>query len=217
MKSTYFTFQGRYYEQLEEAAIGSPISPIVANLYMEYFEVKAINTSPHTPSLWKCYVDDTFTVIRSAHKRSFLYHINSLDQNIQFTSEDSRIDGSMPFLDILVTPKQDGSLNTTVHRKPTHTDLYLQWDSHHTISSKYSVVGTLHHGSKTICSSPQLLQQEKNNYLKHLQNASTVHGLSSGWGSRPMPQPRKTTEEVPTILDTTTARTLTWWFPTTNG
>ena len=77
--------------------MGSPISPIVANLYMEDFEDKAINTSPDPPSLWKRYVDDTFTVIKSAHKRGFVDHINSLDQNIQFTSEDPRIDGSMPF------------------------------------------------------------------------------------------------------------------------
>ena len=37
VKSTYFTFQGRYFEQMEGAAMGSPISPIVANLYMEDF------------------------------------------------------------------------------------------------------------------------------------------------------------------------------------
>ena len=47
LKSTYFTFQGRHYEQLKGAAMGLLISPIVANLYMEEFEVKAINTSPH--------------------------------------------------------------------------------------------------------------------------------------------------------------------------
>ena len=66
--------------------------------------------------------------------------------------------GSMPFLDILITPKEDGSLSTSVFRKPTHIDLYLQWDSHHTISSKYSVAGTLYHRTKTICSDPQLLK-----------------------------------------------------------
>ena len=67
----------------------------------------------------------------------------------------------MTYLDILVTSKQDGSLSTSVYRKPTHTDFYLEWDSHHTISSKYSVVGSLHHRAKTACSSPQLLQQEE--------------------------------------------------------
>ena len=49
LKSTYFTFQGRYFEQQEGAAMGSPISPIVANLYMEVVEIKAINSSPQPP------------------------------------------------------------------------------------------------------------------------------------------------------------------------
>ena len=75
----------------------------------------------------------------------------------------------MPFLDILVTPSEDGSLSTTVFRKPTHTDLYLKWDSNHTVSSKYSVVGTLHHRAKTICSNQELLQQEE----EHLKQALT--------------------------------------------
>ena len=42
-----------YYEKLEGAAMGSPISPIVANLYMEAFEINAFNTSPHPPSQWE--------------------------------------------------------------------------------------------------------------------------------------------------------------------
>ena len=67
----------------------------------------------------------------------------------------------MSFLDILKTPEEDGSLKTSMFRKPTHTDLCLQWDSHHTIPSKYSVAGTLYHRAITICSNPQLLQEEK--------------------------------------------------------
>ena len=118
--------------------------------------------------MWKRFVDDTFVVIKSAHKRSFLDHINSLDQHIQFTSEEYKTDGSMPFLDILVPPRQDGSLSTAVYGKLTHNDLYLQWDSHHTISSKYSMEGMIHHKAKTICSSSQLLQQEDDHLFRVL-------------------------------------------------
>ena len=46
LNSTYFTFQEKFYEQVEGAAMGSPICLIVANLYMEDFEMRAINTSP---------------------------------------------------------------------------------------------------------------------------------------------------------------------------
>ena len=41
LKNTYFSFQDQFYEQVEGAAMGSPVSPIVANLYMEYLEQKA--------------------------------------------------------------------------------------------------------------------------------------------------------------------------------
>ena len=149
--------------------MGSPINPIVANSYMEDFDVKAINSSPQPPYLQKRFEDDTFTIIQSTQKTSFLEHLNFIDHHIQFTSEESRPDGSIPFLDILITQKEDGNLSTTVYRKPTHTDLYLQWHSNHTVSSKYSVVGTLHHWAQTICSSPQLLQQEET----HLQQVLT--------------------------------------------
>ena len=169
LRSTYFTFKGRFYEQQEGAAMGSPFSPIVANLYMEDLETKAIQSAQNPPSFWRRFVDDTLTIMKSSQIESFLQHLNSIDHHIQFTKEDSRSDGSMPFLDILITPRQDGSLKTTVYRKPTHTDLYLQWDSNHTITSKYSVVDTLHHRAQVICSSPELLQQEE----KHLHQALT--------------------------------------------
>ena len=85
LNSTYFSYQGQHYQQQEGAAMGFPISPIVANLFMEEFEKKAISTSPHPPYFWKRYVDDTFTILESSHRRAFLDHINSVDQHIQFT------------------------------------------------------------------------------------------------------------------------------------
>ena len=50
LKSTYFSFQGQFFEQVDGATMGSPISPIVANLYMEYLEQKALSTAP-TPQV----------------------------------------------------------------------------------------------------------------------------------------------------------------------
>ena len=52
-----------------------------------------------------------------------------------------------------------------MYRKPTHTDQYLQWDSHHHLSAKFSVIQTLSHRASTVCSKPELLQQEKE-YLR---------------------------------------------------
>ena len=136
LRNTYFSFQGRYYEQTEGDAMGFPISPLVGNLFMEEIEVQAISTSTIPPTLWKRFVDDTFTIIKRNNRDSFLQHLNSIHPKIKSTCEEVREDGSLPFLNILVTPEEDGSLKTSVFRKTTHTDLYLQWDIHHTIPSK---------------------------------------------------------------------------------
>ena len=72
LMNTYFQYKSRYYEQTEVAAMGSPISSIVANLFMEDFEVQAIMTSPSPPVLWKRFGNDTFTIIHKQHKDSFL-------------------------------------------------------------------------------------------------------------------------------------------------
>ena len=149
--------------------MGSPLSPIIANLYMEAFEKQAISTAPHPTTFWRRFVDDTFVIIQKTQKDSFFQHINNIDEKIQFTKEASRGDGSMPFLDTLVTTNEDDSLNTKVYRKPTHTDLYLQWDSHHSIAAKYSVINTLHHRAKAVCSNKQLLKEEE----EHLQKVLT--------------------------------------------
>ena len=49
-----------------------------------------------------------------------------------------------------------------------HTDQYLQWDSHHHLSAKFSVTHTLSHRANTVCSKPELLQQEKDHLRKVL-------------------------------------------------
>ena len=168
LKNTYFSFQGQFYEQVEGAAMGSPVSPIVANLYMEYLEQKALSSAP-PPKFWCRYVDDTFVIHKEANKQGFLQHINSVDPAIRIKVEDNKEDGSIPYLDTIVKPEVDGSLSISVYRKPTHTDQYLQWDSHHHLSAKFSVIQTLSHRASTMCSNPELLQNEK----EHLRKALT--------------------------------------------
>ena len=49
LKITYFSFQDQFCEQVEGAAMDSPVIPIVANLYMEYFEQKALSAALNPP------------------------------------------------------------------------------------------------------------------------------------------------------------------------
>ena len=169
LRSTSFVFQEQHYEQVEGAAMGSPLSPIVANIYMEHFETRALETAPHPPSLWKRYVDDTFVIQKTTHKEEFFQHLNSIEEKIQFTAENTKADGPLPFLDTLVTVKEDGSLSTSIYRKPTLTNQYLQWDSHHSIANKFSVRNSLIHRANNICSN----QEQKKEELTHIEALTT--------------------------------------------
>ena len=50
-------------------------------------------------------MDDTFVTQKEIHKQDFLQHINSVDPAIQFTVEDNKGDGAIPFLDTIVKPE----------------------------------------------------------------------------------------------------------------
>ena len=101
-----------------------------------------------------------------AHKEEFLQHINTVDPSIQFTAEEAKEDGSIPFLDTIIRPEAEGTFTIGVYRKPTHTDLYLPWDSNHNLAAKYSVINTLSHRAHTICSTAELAEEE----LQHLEH-----------------------------------------------
>ena len=64
-----------------------------------------------TPRLWWRYVDDTFVIQKEVHKQDFLQHINSVDPAIQFTVENNKEDGAIPFLDTIVKPNKQGTTN----------------------------------------------------------------------------------------------------------
>ena len=147
----------------------SPISPLIANIFMEEFEVQALSSFP--PSLWLRFVDDTFVINKAEHSQELLQHINNQDPHIQFTVEPTQHD-SLPFLDTLITIQPDNTFSTTVDRKPTHTDQYLHWDSNHHITAKQSVFNTLAHRAKTVSSTQDSMDKELDHIktaLKHCQ------------------------------------------------
>ena len=114
LKHTYFHFQGKYYEWVHDAAMGSPISPLIANLFMEELEVEALSTAPHPPHLWVRFVDDTLVIHNAEHSTQLLYHLNSKDPNIQFTVEEPGTNGSIPFPETKVTPGPNNTIPTKV-------------------------------------------------------------------------------------------------------
>ena len=149
LKSIYFSFGGNFYEQKEGAAMGSPVSAVVANLYMEFFEELALETALTRPRLWKRCVDDTFYILRKGSIEALLRHLNGVRPIIKFTVEQEE-DGTLPFLGTLLRRREDGSLDLSVYRKPIHMDWYLHFDSHHPTHVKRGLVKCLHDRARGI-------------------------------------------------------------------
>ena len=105
-------------------------------------------------------MDDTCTALPQDLVEPFHAHLNSIDPNIQFTVE-SESEGRLPFLDVLLTREEDGSISTSVFRKATHTDQYLAFESHHPTAHKKAVVRTLMCRAETLSSSGVSRAQEE--------------------------------------------------------
>ena len=146
LTTTYFVFRGQVYQQKFGTAMGSPVSPIVANLFMEDLEQRAIESAPEElrPKLWKRYVDDTLEVIKRGKVEEWSTHLNSMDPtgSIKFTYEEET-NNTIPFLDALLERRLDGSVKVQVYRKKTHTNQYLAFTSHHPLHQKMGVARTL--------------------------------------------------------------------------
>ena len=108
------------------------------------------------------------------HAESFLEHLNSLSDDLVYTIEHPALDGTLPFLDILLHP----DLSTSVYRKPTHTDSYTHYSTSSPQSTKDSLISSLTRRAYDICS-PQHLPHElehirtvllDNGYPRHISN-----------------------------------------------
>ena len=154
--------------------MGSPLSPIVANLYMEHFERIALDSSPLQPKLWLRYVDDTFGIWPHGQStlQPFLEHLNSTRTSIQFTMEEEQ-DEQIAFLDMLVK-RTDDRISTTVHRKRTHTDRYLNYHSHHHPRVMMGDIKCLRDRASKICDPPH-----QHNEFQHLYETFRANGFPS--------------------------------------
>ena len=146
LTTTYFSFRGDIYKQKFGAAMGSPCSAIIANIFMEWLEQRAIADAPAKcfPKLWKRYVDDILEIIPRGSTQALTDHLNQADptNSIKFTHEEEA-EGKIPFLDTLICRKEDGSVKLQVYRKKTHTDQYLNFTSQHPLHQKLGVIRTL--------------------------------------------------------------------------
>ena len=159
--------------------MGSPVSPVVANLCMEEIEESAINASPVASKIWKWHVDDSFCIIKKNGVTAFHDTLNSIDTNISFTIK-QEYNGKISFLDTLVA-RNNGAIFVDVYRKPTHTDRsrpgdrYLDFNSLHDKKHKESTAATLLHRALNLPNTSEGKERE----LNHVYAALKSNGYPS--------------------------------------
>ena len=139
-------------------AMGSPASSTTAEIYMQAHESTAISTVLHPSKVWERFVDDVYSIVKRTQLENFFHHINNLHQNIKFTMEEES-NGELAFLDTLLK-RNNGEISVLVYRKPTHTDQYLHYSSHHQTSCKKSVVSSLFNRAHSIITNKDDLHKE---------------------------------------------------------
>jgi uncharacterized protein (UPF0335 family) len=168
LNNSYFQEKDTFYSQIDGLPMGSSLSPVIANIYMEWFESQAIDKALIKPKLWLRYLDDTFIISNGNDNdlQAFLDHMNNLAPTIKFTMEKEE-NNKLPFLDVMIQKHRD-TIQTSVYRKPTHTGQYLNFTSNHSSNTKHGIIKTLVDRAFTICNSQETVTQELINIKKDL-------------------------------------------------
>ena len=152
-----FSFNEVMFQQDDGVAMGSPLGPILANIFVGYHEQRLLEKCK-LPMTYRRYVDDTFAIFSNKQQSvEFLHHLSQMHPSLQFTIEGER-DNQLPFLDVLVE-KNGTALCTSVYRKQTFNGDYLHWTSFSPIKRKMNIVSCLVNRAVKICS-PSKLQDE---------------------------------------------------------
>ena len=112
--------------------MGDPASSPTAENYMQAYERTAITTALHPPKVWELFI--LFLNVR-------IWKTFPIISTIKFTMEEES-NGQLAFLDTLLK-RNNGEIFVLVYKKPTHTDQYLHYSSHHQTSCKeraYSII-----------------------------------------------------------------------------
>ncbi|CAF4583597.1 unnamed protein product, partial [Rotaria socialis] len=112
-------FDGKVYDQIGGVSMGSPLAPLLAEIFLQEFERKISSLLQELWIVyWKRYVDDTFVLLNSQFTTKHVCaELSKCHPSIQFTSEEEDpVTRTLPFLDVLVRRKPGADFHTCVYR-----------------------------------------------------------------------------------------------------
>ena len=142
---THFIFNSSFYDQIDGVSMGSPLVPVLANLFMGYHEKKWLQEFDKGKIfMHKRYVDNIFCMFRNEKKiyaENLFEFLNCQHKSIKFTLE-KESNKFLSFLNILI--KNEGNrFSTSLYPKKTSIGLFTQFDSFTPISFKIDLVRCL--------------------------------------------------------------------------
>ena len=164
-KEAHFSFNGNVFKQKNGVAMGSPLGPVIANIFMVELEKRLVPAMNGKVSLWFRYVDDTFTFIKKGEIDAVVRCLNGFHESIKFTFEKEE-NREISFLDVKVIRKDDGTFDTDIYRKKTDTNIYLSWNAFAPRSWKVGTLKGLVRRAFLVCS----VAENRNKEIRFLKN-----------------------------------------------
>ena len=174
-KESHFLFDGKLYQQIDGVSMGSPLAPILAEIFLQDFERKHSSSFENIGILyWKRYVDDTYVLLDSTIPiKDVCNTLSQFHPAVKFTYEEEHpIDHTLPFLDVLVQRQPNAGFRTKIYRKPTFTGLMTKWTSFVPKMYKYNAISTMVYRAIKICSSFVAIHKE----FKTIKKLATKNG-----------------------------------------
>jgi hypothetical protein len=162
---THFMFDNKMYVQHNGVAMGAPLAPIIADIFMSHLEETLMDRLKQSGVCeWYRYVDDTFVLVEPTTKEETILKIlNNFHPSINFTHQPEK-NGSLSFLDVWVTRSTETKkFETAVYRKETFTGLMIKWDSFVPLSYKKASIVPLIQRAVATCSNYSSLAIEFEN------------------------------------------------------
>ncbi|XP_050518679.1 uncharacterized protein LOC126892954 isoform X2 [Diabrotica virgifera virgifera] len=161
LSQDFFQFNNKFYKQPDGLAMGSCLSPFLADVFMDHLESNHIMKNPEILH-WFRYVDDCLVFIAGHHDsaQQLLLKINSIHPNIKFTME-LESSQAINFLDLSIT-RLNNQFNFGIFRKPTQTDHVIHFSSNHPLSHKLAAFRSFIHRLFSIPMSTDSFNKELN-------------------------------------------------------
>ena len=139
-----FTFNGKFFKQKFGLSMGNPLSPVLSNLFMEFFEINLLSRIKSNSVIWFRYIDDILCFWPlNDNLDTFLDKLNNLAPSIKFTHEIEN-DCKLPFLDVHIHRDiHNDKFTYSVYRKPTSNNSYIHFYSGHSDVIKRSIFITM--------------------------------------------------------------------------